>query len=111
MQMPEFTLHNTPLRTHIAQQEYPSEIIPVASYFTSNGISDCSILFFKPENPLKGCFKFFQLYLFLRESAFLYSHVWSLNSLLMSFTFWTRSQKGMHQSKKARRKNLAIKWT
>ena len=26
----------------------------------------------------------------------------------MSFTFWTRSQKGMHQSKKARRKNLAI---
>ena len=30
---------------YFQKQEYPREIIPVASYFTSNGISDCSILF------------------------------------------------------------------
>ena len=31
-----------------------------------------------------------------------------LNSLWISFTFWTRSQKGMHQSKKARRKTWPL---
>jgi len=37
------------------RQEYPREIILGASYFTSNGISDCiRNIFFKPENPL--CF-------------------------------------------------------
>ena len=41
---------------HYFSQEYPREIIPVASYFTSNGISDCICnIFFKPENPLHFC--------------------------------------------------------
>ena len=101
--------------SNIFKQEYPREIIPVASYFTSNGISDCISNLFSSLKILyllvwwsEGCFKFFNYIDFYGKVR---SYVWALNSLWMSFTFWTRSQKGMHQSKKARHKNLAIKWT